>query len=426
MHSVDGAVHYKSAYHGKIAIGLPEPQVLDVVFDTGSGHLVVPSSLCYAPTCLKHVRYRRKASLTAVDIDSAGSEVVAGEPRDQVTVFFGTGEITGVLVRDHVCLGHSGVAMDPTSDDHPSPGLALMQTNAKSLHKGSSPLTEDEVDGEVDDEDNSTLPDGCYNAQFIVATDMSEDPFNTFSFDGVLGLGLVELSQTPDFNIFNVFSSGAWKVSPGFQRTFAVFLGFGTEMSAITFGGYQAEHLHGDAFAWHHVRDPLMGYWQIEIVGITANGTKLDYCDDGTCRAILDTGTSLLAVPSSIAVTLFDHLRFANHPGKPCDADSPALLFYLGNITLELTPSDIARPEVIDGVGDGENEALTGTGEAQDCLPMVMAIDLPEPLSKKTFILGEPVLQKYYTAFDMDNSAPKVGIGLARHTVQREPRRVRR
>jgi len=103
LHSSGGSVHHRSAYYGEIVIGGPAAQPFRVVFDTGSGHLVLPSALCRAQTCLGHRRYRRRASRFAEDIDASGAVVLPGQPRDQITVSFGTGEVTGVFVRDWVC-----------------------------------------------------------------------------------------------------------------------------------------------------------------------------------------------------------------------------------------------------------------------------------------------------------------------------------
>merc|ERR1712048_1303135 len=46
------------------------------------------------------------------------------------------------------------------------------------------------------------------------------------------------------------------------------------------------------------------------------------------------------------------------------------------------------------------------------CHPTLMPMDLPEPLGPKLFILGEPVLRKYYTVYDWKHK--RVGFGLAR------------
>merc|ERR1719188_2539031 len=56
---------------------------------------------------------------------------------------------------------------------------------------------------------------GCAQLRVIAATDMTEDPFADFAFDGVLGLGLPALSQTPEFNFLHSAAfGGAWSGSP--------------------------------------------------------------------------------------------------------------------------------------------------------------------------------------------------------------------
>jgi len=92
----------------------------------------------------------------------------------------------------------------------------------------------------------------------------------------------------------------------------------------------------------------------------------------------------------------------------------------LGNFTVVLDPADYARPEVVPEEGAAPGAAGNGTaGEERTCVPMLMHIDLPEPLHPKTLILGEPVLQRYYTAFDA--SAPRIGFAPARHLRPRTP-----
>lgn len=50
-------------YFGEISIGTP-PQKFQVIFDTGSTNLWIPSSLCWSPACWTHNTYKSQASST--------------------------------------------------------------------------------------------------------------------------------------------------------------------------------------------------------------------------------------------------------------------------------------------------------------------------------------------------------------------------
>merc|ERR1719476_821893 len=97
---------YKTSYSGVLNVGTPA-QEFRVVFDTGSGNIVLPAAECKTEACLVEGRRRfnMSASSTAVAVNSDGSVVPEGEVCDQVTIGFGTGEITGEFTRDRVCFG---------------------------------------------------------------------------------------------------------------------------------------------------------------------------------------------------------------------------------------------------------------------------------------------------------------------------------
>merc|ERR1719181_1641571 len=134
----------RNAYFGTLSVGTPA-QPFKVVFDTGSGHLILPSMYCHSETCRAHSRYKRSASSTARDIDWNGTLVEPNQPRDQITVAFGTGDITGVFVEDIVCL--DGVDNDGEGSEAEEPqGLVTPTTK---------------------------LPDGCMRLRMIAATAMS-------------------------------------------------------------------------------------------------------------------------------------------------------------------------------------------------------------------------------------------------------------
>lgn len=250
--------------------------------------------------------------------------------------------------------------------------------------------------------------------QFIAAVEMTDDPFASFEFDGVLGLGLTGLSHSEPFNFFRVAaSSGGFTSYPGFENVFSVYLSPSQmESSYITFGGYNRDKLFpGATFHWQMIRNHVDGYWTIPVKSITATGKKLDFCDDGTCLAVVDTGTSLLAVPSLISRPLIQQLAFRSDTSG-CEVDGPEVEFELEGIVVKLGPRDFGRKHTSRG-NSTHNETFF-------CVPMIMELDLPESLGKKTFIFGEPLLQKYYTAFDTNRDAPRVGFTPAMHLKTRD------
>jgi len=467
LHSSGGVVQHKSAYYGQISVGGPQSQPFEVVFDTGSGHLVLPSTMCRSKTCLQHRRYKKRSSLLAEDIDVDGTPVRPGQMRDQITVSFGTGEVTGVFVRDRMCLGTPEFPEPSVTFPEAEPGSSLLQVGKINARPNATAQV-----SESDEEAPATsisaadalalaaaakgqipkagpaldslraaakvayprqVGDGCVDLRLVATTDMSEDPFSSFDFDGVLGMGLSGLSQTSEFNFLQTAAaSGAWDPMPGAELTFAVFLAINDEeQSEITFGGWQTSRLRdGEDLAWNQVQDPALGYWQLEVFGITANGIKINFCDEG-CRAVVDTGTSLLGVPSTLGRDLAAMLRHNASAQGLCDAPGPTLEIDLGNFTIVLDPVDYARPEMAGqellASAAGPN-ATANEGEGGDnftsgaCIPMLMHIDLPQPLSPKTLILGEPVLQRYYTAFDA--GAKRIGFAQARRDSTKRPARV--
>lgn len=370
-----GTIHYKSAYYGTLLAGTPAVPY-KVVFDTGSGHLILPSTYCSSETCRAHRRYRRSQSISARDIDHDGRTVQSGEPRDQITVSFGTGEVSGVFVEDVVCTDIS----------------AASGTNASS----------DEV------------PSGCTKMALIVATDMSAEPFQAFEFDGVLGLGLTGLSQSPMFNFINVLSERLSPQENPYSHTFGVFLAEDeSEGSEITIGGWAPERIQGQP-RWNSVLAPEQGHWTVSITNMHVDGQPISFCEGGGCKGVVDTGTSLLAVPTDSFAEIYELLRHTPPPHGTCQGEGPQLHIVLDSITISLGPEDYSRLE--ETAPKSSTAVFTPDGsraKSRRCRPMLMTMDLPEPVGPKLFIFGEPVLRKYYTVYD--SKAQRVGFGRANH-----------
>lgn len=229
-------VMHKTAYFGQLAIGSPT-QTFSVVFDTGSGNLMVPGSTCQSEACLLHQRFDFEGSSTAKEVRCDGYD---GEAQDEVTITFGTGEIWGRCINDQICVGQV-----------------------------------------------------CERGSFIAATYESRNPFKMFAFDGVLGLALPSMSQGSRFNMMERLKGvGVLK-----QPLFSVYLSDkDIEDSEVTFGEIRGDRMASELFWVNVARDS--GYWEVQIDDITVNDVPQEICS--SCYVAVDTGTSELAGPSEV------------------------------------------------------------------------------------------------------------------------------
>merc|ERR1719387_107885 len=270
---------HASEYYGKVAIGTPK-QLFSVVFDTGSGNLLVPSSTCMDEACTSHRKFDSALSATSVEIASSHEPlrpVGKTGQRDSVTITFGTGEMTGVFVRDNVCIGNI-----------------------------------------------------CAMANFITATKESDDPFSLVPFDGVLGLALPQLAEAASFSLVDsMVKAGVLK-----KNLFSVYFAKGdTEQSEITFGDIRQERM-ASQLVWAPVSNP--GYWQVEMVDLMLGDKRLELCRK--CQVAADTGTSLLAGPTRLVDQLVKRLNVASDCSNY--EHLPDLGFIVGDTVLYLAPED--------------------------------------------------------------------------------------
>jgi len=369
-------VSYKTAFFGRIFLGLPHQQNFTVVFDTGSGHLFLPSARCTTETCRKHRRYHRSASSSAVDLDHEGRVVPQHTlERDQVNIAYGTGEVTGEFVRETLCLA------DYSSTDSPHDDVAavIRATDSKA----------------------------CFRLRVVTATELTQEPFNTFEFDGVLGLGLDALAVDPEFSFFGQMQ----RQNNLPQDRFGYFLSRNDAVaSEISFGGHDPRRLASE-LEWVPVHKPELGFWQMQVQRVSVAGESLPLCEEGECTAIADTGTSLIGAPREATQRL--HWLLARKvPDNPEEIDcrgfpGPDLIFEFSNgVSLTVGPEDYSRATAMRVL-----QSNTNTSQVI-CRASLLPIDGDEALGPKAWILGEPVLRKYYTAYDWRQQ--QVGFAIAR------------
>lgn len=335
-----------SEHYGKVAVGDP-PQYFDVVFDTGSGNVVLPTRKCKDAACQKHRRFISEDSRTAVQLAyEDGTSLAQGETdRDSTTITYGTGKLTGEYIRDNVCLGADGSRM-------------------------------------------------CINSNFLGVTQESKFPFIELPFDGIFGLGLEALSAGPNFNFITQVTSNSSIRNP----VFAVFLRDldAEEDSEITFGGYLEERLAEGQLSWLpmvQAEAEAKGYWLVTMRDIYLNGKAMNLCDDFSqnprCQVAMDTGSSLMMGPRYQVNQLLDALG-------NCMGQMPSLRFVFdaeagGTFDMILTPKEYAE----------RND--------DDCATAFQPIDLPPSLGSM-WVFGQTALRKYYTVYDVKHWRIGVGL----------------
>ncbi|KAK1061207.1 aspartic proteinase precursor [Friedmanniomyces endolithicus] len=227
------------------------------------------------------------------------------------------------------------------------------------------------------------------NQLFAEATAEPGLAFAFGRFDGIMGLGYDTISVnhiTPPF--YTMIDQGLLD-----EPVFAFYLGDtnnGDNSEAI-FGGIDENHYTGKM-----TKIPLRrkAYWEVDLDAITFGDQTAEIDATG---AILDTGTSLIALPTTMAELLNKEIGakkgYNGQYTVECSArDSlPDLTFTLTGHNFTIGPYDY----ILEVQGS--------------CISSFMGFDIPEPAGPLA-ILGDAFLRQWYSVYDLGNHA----VGLAK------------
>jgi len=330
-----GTVHALQ-YYGMVVVGNP-PRDFKVVFDTGSAYLFLPNGECESDACHVHRQYNSSNSRSAVQIgyaDSPTTPAISDLERDTVQVAFAAGQASGVYVRDNVCIAGGG---------------------------------------------------HCANMDFVSASEESDDPFKSATWDGILGMSPAASALMTQFSL----PSRLFAESAIGKPVFSVFLGEApSDGGEITFGDYKSERFEGE-LQWLPVTSKE--YWQFEITDVQLGDGSQSLCGDSGCHAVVDTGSSLLMGPPDMVAALSGKLATI---ASDCNnlGDMPTLTFTVPGLSapFQLKPEDY--------MDVGPDTCTFVWGEAPS-----------SPDGKPLVVLGAPFIRQYYTVFDFTPNATKVG-----------------
>ncbi|XP_054793199.1 aspartic proteinase-like [Prosopis cineraria] len=149
-------------------------------------------------------------------------------------------------------------------------------------------------------QDNVEVGDVVVKHQdFIEATREESLSFALLEFDGIFGLGFQEISVEQAVPVwYNMVKQDLVG-----EKVFSFWLNVDPEVEEggeVVFGGVDPNHFKGK-----HTYVPVTrkGYWQIEIRDFLIGGLSTGVCEGG-CAAIVDSGASLLAGPTSVVAEI--------------------------------------------------------------------------------------------------------------------------
>ncbi|XP_013884449.1 nothepsin isoform X2 [Austrofundulus limnaeus] len=226
--------------------------------------------------------------------------------------------------------------------------------------------------------------------------------FVNAKFDGVLGLGYQSLAEILGNPVFD--NMIAQKIVD--EPVFSFYLSRRTSTSnpegELLLGG-KDDTLYTGPINW--IPLSAKGYWQIKMESVAVQGVS-SFCPRG-CQAIVDTGTSLIAGPTSEILSL-QQLIGATPTGigefvMDCGRLSslPHVTFVLGGMEYTLTSELYVRKEIF--------------GSRELCFSGFEAIDIISP-EGPLWILGDVFLTEYYSIFD--KGLDRVGFARAKHPAE--------
>ncbi|NWX12867.1 PEPA protein, partial [Aegotheles bennettii] len=213
------------------------------------------------------------------------------------------------------------------------------------------------------------------NQIFGLAETEPGDYFYYAPFDGILGLAFPSIASSGATPVFDNMMQ-QHLVS---QDLFSVFLSSeGQSGSFVLFGGIDPSYTT-NGIKWI----PLSAetYWQITMESVTVQG-QITACSY-SCQAIVDTGTSLLAMPSKALRSLQSALGATSSGLISCEAASrlPDVIFNINGKAFPLRP---------------EAYVMQSGGQ---CILGFQGMDVPTE-SGELWILGDVFIREYYVIFN--------------------------
>ncbi|GJN91371.1 hypothetical protein Rhopal_004392-T1 [Rhodotorula paludigena] len=252
-------------------------------------------------------------------------------------------------------------------------------------------------------QDTVTLGGYTVNATIFAAADTLNDAFTYYPISGLFGLGFGSISASGYAPWFErLLNDGTLS-----EQYFSIYLVRASDVTSQPEGSLPGAQLcigcvdsskYTGEINWIPVESE--GFWAIPMDGIEVNGTVID----GTgVRAVIDSGTTLIQVPTAQAEAFYASIPGAvparNIPGSyivPCSTRFSSLSLVFGGTRYEIPDKDLLRAISIDG---------------RQCILTVAASDSQDVDGNYIAIIGDVFLKNAYSIYSYShNGAPAIGL----------------
>jgi len=202
-------------------------------------------------------------------------------------------------------------------------------------------------------------------------------------FDGILGLAYDRISVNGAVPpVYNMINQGLLA-----EPLFTFRVGEQPDGGEAVFGGIDPSHYKGKI---HYVPVRRKAYWEVELESVTLGDDTLELENTG---AAIDTGTSLIALPTDVAEMINAQIGAKKSWNGQYTVDCatvaglPDLTFKFGGKPYSLQGSDYVLN-------------VQGT-----CISAFTGMDINLPDGGSIWIVGDVFLRKYFTVYDLGRDA---------------------
>lgn len=321
---------------------------------------------------------------SGLDLEYYGT-ISLGTPPQQVTVDFDTGSAD--LWVPTLCVDcTTGL---PQTYFHTEKSSTYNQTLAPfEITYGSGAVT-----GTIA-QDTATLSGLQVKSQYFGAVNVVSQQFMNDPASGIIGLAFQRIASTnkPPF-MQQLYSAGVLD-----EPLFAFFLSRQSQGAVLTIGNTDTSHYTGSIT---YTPVTTQSYWEVQSTGSVVNGKAVGQ----GFKAAIDTGTTLIYLPSSATAALYGAIPGARSDPEegsgmyayPCSSNPVVAFSFAGSTnayTIDLRDFNL---------GPAEEQGM--------CVGGVIAMDIQDGNGEPLAIIGDEFLKSWYSVYNFDG--PKVGFAKA-------------